>query len=464
MKSGAKLQILFFMLVFGICMPGADHLRAQNLRMLHSFQLGEGVFPTGLVLSGNIIYGTASMGGSWNDGTVFSVNKDGSALRVLYSFNSSHPGTICVSSNNLLYGIENNGAVFVLNTDGTGFRNLSLVPVVPRTGLVISGNTLYGTAEGGGGVVFKLSTDGTGFTNLHTFTESRQNSSGFSTNGDAAGPNYLIMSSNMLYGTAGFGGNSGLGAVFAINSNGTDFTILHSFAAGSGSFPLGLPRITNSDGAFPNSLVLSGNTLYGTAPYGGGSANGTIFAVNTDGSDFRVLHAFAAGSGSYIITNSDGVYANELILSGNTLYGAADLGGAYGIGTIFSLNSNGTDFTTLYSFGGIIGGRPSGVLLSDNTFYGTTEGGYNGALFSLSFPPQLSINPSTSNIILSWPTNYAGFDYTTCTLQSTTNLASVAWATNLPSPVVVDGHYTVTNPVSGTQQLFRLSQPLKGKP
>jgi len=37
----------------------------------------------------------------------------------------------------------------------------------PSGGLILAGNTLYGTAEWG--TVFALKTDGTGFTNLHTF-------------------------------------------------------------------------------------------------------------------------------------------------------------------------------------------------------------------------------------------------------------------------------------------------------
>jgi hypothetical protein len=55
---------------------------------------------------------------------------------------------------------------------------------------------------------------------------------------------------------------------------------------------------------------------------------------------------------------------------------------------------------------------------------------------------------------LSWPTNYAGF-----TLQSTSDLGSSAvWTTNLPAPVIVNDQNTVTNPISGAQQFFRLSQ------
>src|SRR4051812_33640858 len=44
----------------------------------------------------------------------------------------------------------------------------------PRAGLILSGNTLYGTTQNGGnsgyGTVFAVNIDGTGFTNLHSFT------------------------------------------------------------------------------------------------------------------------------------------------------------------------------------------------------------------------------------------------------------------------------------------------------
>jgi uncharacterized repeat protein (TIGR03803 family) len=45
----------------------------------------------------------------------------------------------------------------------------------PAAGLLLSGGTLYGTAQSGGssggGTIFRLNTDGTGFALLHTFTE-----------------------------------------------------------------------------------------------------------------------------------------------------------------------------------------------------------------------------------------------------------------------------------------------------
>ena len=102
------------------------------------------------------------------------------------------------------------------------------------------------------------------------------------------------------------------------------------------------------------------------------------------------------------------------------------------------------------------------MILTNNTLYGTANGGGssgNGTVFSLSFRPQLTITPSGTNVILTWATNVAGFDYTGYTLQSTANLGPPAvWSTNSPAPVVISGQNTVTNAISGPQQFFRLSQ------
>ena len=114
---------------------------------------------------------------------------------------------------------------------------------------------------------------------------------------------------------------AGLNLIPAGRVTAQTFTNLHSFTL--------LNNYTNSDGARPYAgLILSGNTLYGTAFYGGSSGNGTVFAVHTNGTGFTNLHSFTAFS-VLSSTNSDGANPEAgLILSGNTLYGTAYGGGS----------------------------------------------------------------------------------------------------------------------------------------
>ncbi len=492
MKTSPKNRFLLPALAAGFVLILAGPATAQTFTTLHSFTQistssygvytnSDGAEPyAGLILSGNTLYGTARTGGTSGNGTVFAVNTDGTGFTTLYSFTAlnnntnsdgAQPFEGLILSGNTLYGTAGDGGssgygtVFALNTDGTGFTTLHSFTTAsgswPTTtnsdgagpgGLILSGSTLYGTAVFGGssgyGTVFALNTDGTGFTTLYSLTGGSQ----------GEGPFGLILSGNTLYGTAD-GGSAGNGMVFAVNTDGTGFTALHSFTGGS-------------DGVDPNVMILSGDTLYGTASLGGRSGEGTVFALNTNGTGFMTLHSFTAGTGTAgggLGSNSDGLRPSAgLILSGNTLYGTAEGGGTGGSGTVFALNTDGTGFKTLYSFTALDaatgttnsdGAGPRGLILSGNTLYGTTAGGgssVQGTVFSVTLPgpPQLTIMPSGPYVILTWPTNAAGF-----TLQSTRNLLSpAAWTTNSPAPVVVNGQNTVTNPISGAQQFYRLSQ------
>jgi uncharacterized repeat protein (TIGR03803 family) len=475
----------------------AGQAPAQIFTTLYNFTAGsdssgyvfnsDGANPyAGVIVSGNTLYGTTWSGGSGASGTVFAINVDGTGFRNLHTFTARVAGANSdgalpyaglIVSGNTLYGTagwggSGGGTVFAVNTDGSGFTNLHSFTngdgAIPGAGLILSSNTLYGTASEGipYGTIFRINTDGTAFTVLHGFTPP------FS-DGDA--PGGLVLSGNTLYGTASDDGSGGSrGTVFAINTDGSGFKVLHSFAA---LFPgytnsLGSVIYTNSGGARPTQdLLLSGNILYGTALFGGSGGNGTLFAIHTDGTGFTNLYTFTAADGftsDGFSINSDGANPSApLILSGNTLYGTAGSGGSGGAGTVFAINTDGSGFTNLYSFtawsGAFIntdGGYPVGVILSGNTLYGTAEGGGSGGtgtIFSLSLPagpPQLSITPAGATVILTWPTNSTDF-----TLQSTTNLgASAVWVTNSAPPLIVNGQNTVTNPISGTQQFYRLSR------
>ena len=101
---------------------------------------------------------------------------------------------------------------------------------------------------------------------------------------------------------------------------------------------------------------------------------------------------------------------------------------------------------TLYVFGASGEGIsvPAGADTATN---------FNASAGAFSIPKLATIRSGT-NFVLMWPTNATGF-----TLQSTTNLVSpTGWTKVSPAPVVVNGQNTVTNPISGTQQFYRLSQ------
>jgi uncharacterized repeat protein (TIGR03803 family) len=407
--------------IFGL---NADGTGFQTLYGFNGFDSGFYAQGT-LALSNGVLYGTTHWGGPANNGTVFGVNIDGTVYTVLHSFSSS-----------------SGSPPDQTNSDGAN----------PQAGLLLSGETLYGTAVYGGsagyGTVFAINIDGTAFKVLHNFTTP---SSPAQTNGDGANPyGGLVLLGSTLYGTAHSGGGAGRGTVFAINTDGSGFKTLHSFSG------------TNDGGAPLAGLVLSSNMVYGTTLQGGTLGQGTVFTLKTDGTEFVVQHSF---SGS-----ADGANpAADLILAGNTLYGTANYGGSFNNGTVFTLRTDGTGFTNLYSFSAISGSSAtnsdganpySRLTLSGRTLYGTAKGGGGwgqGTVFSLSLgasiPPVLSISPAGGNVILTWPLSASGF-----TLESTTNLAPATWSSVTPGPVVINGRNTVTNPISGRWRFYRLSQ------
>jgi uncharacterized repeat protein (TIGR03803 family) len=488
-----KTKNLFLLpwLIASLSLIMAGRLTAQTLTItpLHSFSADDRANPYGgLVLSGNRLYGVTE-GDEFDGtgfGTVFRIYTDGTGFTNLHVFNGgdgASPYARLVLAGDTLYGTgtaggsSGSGTVFKVNIDGTGFTNLHEFAGVDGAGggtLSLSGDTLYGDTYRGGdsgvGTLYKIHTDGTGFTMLHSFTATDGTLGIRGTNSDGANPRSgLVVSGDTLYGAASQGGSSGYGTLFRLNIDGSGFTTLHNFYADPALPPD--TTLTNSEGVYLRSgLLLSGNTLYGTAQYGGTGAAGCVFAVNTDGTGFTNLHSFNWGT--------DGAYPRAgLVLAGNTLYGAAAWGGDPGSpGTLFALNTNGTGFRVLVTFRPISyydppepspnreGANPYGLLaLADNTLYGTAlHGGSDGygTVFKVSLPaPQLTMTRSGPNVALTWPTDNAGFDYTGYQLKSTISLVPpVAWITDSPASVVLDGYNTVTIPISGPQKFYRLSQ------
>ncbi|HEX3719759.1 MAG TPA: choice-of-anchor tandem repeat GloVer-containing protein [Verrucomicrobiae bacterium] len=295
-----------------------------------------------VVSSVGAIYGLTG-GGAYGFGTMF--NWTGSGFTTIYNFTAAAAPSSLALSGGTLYGMTAFGKVLSINTNGSGFTVSSTgAGSISSQGYVVSGGTLYGICPDGGdygwGSIFSINLNGTGYTTLYSFT-------GGDDGWDPVGT--LMVSSGTLYGTASQGGTDGCGTVFSISTNGSGFTALYSFQDGS-------------DGAFPLSgLVLSGNTLYGTTEGDTSSPeanDGTVFAINTDGSGFTVLEDLPAdgsqGANPY----------GALILSGNTLYGTTYGDDNLTDGTVFSVNTDGTQFSVLHSFTGESdGGMPHAALV-----------------------------------------------------------------------------------------------------
>ena len=146
------------------------------------------------------------------------------------------------------------------------------------------------------------------------------------------------------------------------------YTLLHTFTSSSCNSPRG-------------NLVLSGSHLYGMANSGGANNVGCIFTVDTNGNGYRDLFDFDQATGN--------TPEGSLIIKGSTLYGMVATGGEYKYtGGIFYIDTDGTHYGLMHSFGGPNDGTtPVGqLLLVGNTLFGVTEeGGANddGIVFSI---------------------------------------------------------------------------------
>ena len=442
----------------------------------------------GLALSGGVLCGTTLNGGSQGAGTAFYLTPNGSNFNAFRAFANSpdagNPqGELAVSGSKLFGttsggGVSGCGAVFVGQTNGSVsvIRSFAVVNADTATNsggaspsalIALANGTLYGTTTAGGtaanGSVFSLTTNGTTFSVLHNFSAL---DSPTGTNTDGATPwGGLVLSGDTLYGTASSGGAGGNGVVFSVNTNGNNFTALYSFSAMD---PL---TATNADGAMPlGGLVLSNGVLYGTTCAGGYAGRGTIFSLQTNGLGFTALHHFTPID-AVTATNTDGASpAATLILSSNLLYGTASAGGAGAAGTVFSLSTNGTQFITVHSFTALAGNGTNTdgafpiapVLLFGNSLYGTSFSGGPGAVgtvFSLPLPPPPAFitnivqNPDGSLTLF-----FLGAPNTTNVIQVTASLTPpINWQNVSTNVADVSGawQYTETNAALSSVRFYR---------
>jgi uncharacterized repeat protein (TIGR03803 family) len=457
-------------LICSLCVPG---VHAQSgYTILHNFAggPGDGSDPRGnLISDGGTLYGMTREGGATAEGTIFSLNSDGTGYTVLYSF-AGPPGDgwspygSLISDGTKLYGMTREGgayyrgALFSLNSDGTAFTLIHDFAGPPLDGqnpfgsLILDGGKLYGmTVQGGSnstGTIFSLNSDGSGYTVIHDFGAV----------GDGRNPyGSLISDGSTLYGMTENGKYAyGRGTIFSVGTDGSNYTLLHQFDGLTGASPHG-------------SLISDGSKLYGMTSYGGanigiyGYGAGTVFSMKPDGSGFTVLHNFD-------IATDDGSYPwGDLVVADGRLFGMARESVAGG-GTIFSINPDGSGFSLVHAFAGspIDGGSPFGSLISDgSTLYGMTSRGgafgyyyaygTGGTIFSLSIPPAPTATPLPSvDVVVSSSNPQAGDLFTVDVTIQPINRSFDLWGVIIGNGKIFS--FDLTNPsnlIPGGQRLLR---------
>ena len=168
----------------------------------------------------------------------------------------------------------------------------------------------------------------------------------------------LIRDANgVLYGTTQGGGSAKWGTVFKVDTNGTE-TVMYNFAGGA------------SDGCSPAQGLVrdkAGN-FYGTGACGA-AGKGVVFKLSPQGKE-TVLHNFAGGSSD----GADPVFGSLLIDKNGNLYGTTEFGGTSGQGVVYKLGKGGLKVLHSFAGGTTDGCFPFGSVAMDKNgnFYSTT--------------------------------------------------------------------------------------------
>ena len=388
--------------------------------ILHSFgansmgqcdKIADGSDPKGsltFVQATGLLFGRTSSTNSkgLGNGTIFQINPDGTGYFLDHSFSGKNLDGVDPRHNamtlvgNVLYGTtlagggNANGTIFSISDDGVVYSIPSLFQfpatsaanggTQPHSCFTNIGGVLYGMTSQGGksgppgdGAIFSFDTTSSTYTRIHTF-DGKHGS-------DPHGQLILDPDGVTFYGMTRTGGKHRVGIIFSLNPSKNKFSVLHNFACPGNSTPNCNDK---KDGATPDhgTLVQSNTSLFGLTTNGGKYGNGVVFSIDTDGKHFTILHSFGQPS------TSDGVNPfGSLMLNGTTLYGTTQLGGNKNNGTVFQINTDGTNYARVYDFqNGDDGKNPiDDVLLLNNMLYGMTEKGgacNEGAIFTIALP------------------------------------------------------------------------------
>ncbi len=242
-----------------------------------------------------------------------------------------------------------------------------------RTTTTLTTPTPSGPPSGSYGVIFHFDPNNvaSSYSIDHVFT-------GHPDDGDNPRHDAMTPFNGLLYGTTLEGGTNDTGIIFSIGQDGTGYQVLLSLAKPSGD---------ESHSCF----VVANDILYGMTASGGDNGEGVVFAFDPFMSNFQTVFSFACASS----TGKEPHGRLTLDPNGTTLYGMTRKGGDHDFGVVFSIDTNGTNYTELHDFsGGSSDGATSDhgyVVQSGHHLYGmTTNGGHHndGVIFKLNIDDQ----------------------------------------------------------------------------
>jgi uncharacterized repeat protein (TIGR03803 family) len=327
---------------------------------------------TEMLFDGKWFYGTAYTGGVYNKGVIYKIKPNGSNMTVVYSFgqnlqNGYNPYCHLVKSGAFLYGTAlfsltpKKGLVFKVDTNGNNYSILhefvggNTDGATPWASLTILGNVLFGTTTYGSlngyGTVYKINTNGSNYHILHSFDLNPYGANPYCT---------VTVKDSVLYGVTMNGGLNNKSVFYRIDTSGNNFAKIRDFDSLGGWKPYG-------------EIIILGDSAYGMTSSGGDYNSGVIYKMNLNGSGYQKLHSFGNG------TDGKSPFGS-LIEFQNTLYGATNTGGTSTFGTLFKIKKDGSQYQKILDFdGGTFGKRPGtgALVLIGGKIYGTTVNGGN---------------------------------------------------------------------------------------
>ena len=339
--GGARFCLYFGQVGCGTVYKLSHHGSSWVFAPLRDFTgVPDGSNPQSRVVFGpnGALFGTTTLGGSDNYGTVFELKPPPTTCRnaicpwletQLVNFEGSFGNGAYPGAGDLIFDPEGNifgtiggggglvcddedcGGAFTLSPDGHGGWTYNAayfgggISFSPIAGLVRdpSGN-LYGTTPGLPGGIYQYLYNSNVVDTLYFFSGSATQAIG----------GLISDSAGTLYGTTAVGGTGGGGIVFQFVPSSTNLTVLYNLAG------------SNQDRGGPTATLLrdSGGNLYGITHLDGAHNQGSVFKLSQSGGVWTLttLHDFTGGA-------DGGQPFGQLTMdaSGN-IYGTAQVGGS----------------------------------------------------------------------------------------------------------------------------------------